>query len=88
MFLLACISEDGRSKVFERNVFSENNTFSTIEEAWERDCEMGSRWVFYPFRIVVQSDEKTVASVPEDIPESYVGSTLQEVMEYIANITE
>jgi hypothetical protein len=84
MFLLACISTDGKEMVVERNIFSEDKTFSTIEEAWERNDDMGSRWVFYPFRFVVNADEKTIASVPEDFSHSYVGSSIQEVMDYFA----
>ena len=41
--------------------------FKTVEEAWERINDWGSRWIFYPFTGVVKN--KRVVSFCDALPE-------------------
>lgn len=52
-FNLIVMAFDGDAQV-------ERVGFKTIEEAWEHDNDMGSRWYFYPFHFVTTASSKTV----------------------------
>lgn len=43
----------------------ERRDFNSIQDAWEYDNDMGSRWYFYPFRFVTSQSGKTVKDTPE-----------------------
>ena len=75
MYELICISADGEESVTEHNIFSDDGTFSTVEDAWERNENMGSRWFFYPIRIVVEKESDRIASggCAGEIHESWEG---------------
>lgn len=51
-YSLVCMSFDGDYVI--------EGTFKTLEQAWERNENMGSRWVFYPFRFVSTESLRTV----------------------------
>lgn len=77
--------------VTEHNVFATDGMFSSIEEAWERNEDMGSRWVFYPFRLIVD-DTGTIAALDESMSQELVGyqfdgisKTVQVLIEHLAN---
>lgn len=83
MYTIACIAPDGTERAIERNIFSENKTFDTVREAWERNDDMGSRWCFYPIRVVINASDNMISSVADGIPEIYVGLKLDKLMEDI-----
>mgnify|MGYP001560570993 CR=1 FL=1 len=72
-YKLAVIAPDGEYKT--------EGEFSTIEEAWDRNNDMGSRWFFYPFRVVVAGS--VVRSTPEH-SEEYVGRKLSTFCKAVA----
>lgn len=61
--------------------------FPSVEAAWERNEDMGSRWFFYPMRIVTgpaRSDRARVLSVPDGMNSEWVGRTLGRVKKALA----
>lgn len=44
-YQLICISPDGDCV--------REGTFNTKDEAWKRNNDMGSRWFFYPIRVLI-----------------------------------
>lgn len=56
-YQLICMSFDG-----ER--VTEGREFPTIKAAWNRACDMGSRWYFYPFCFVTSESGKTIVAAP------------------------
>lgn len=81
-YSLVCIAEDGESKT-EHNIFSEDNCFDSIGEAWERNEDMGSRWIFYPIRCVVNQDGIIVSA--DDEHTFWEGMTIQDVCNEMCN---
>ena len=57
-YQLICMSFDGE---FQR----ERPTFETINDTWEYNNNLGSKWYFYPFRFV--ATEKTIISTPPEL---------------------
>lgn len=57
-YQLICMSLDG-------DYVTEGRDFETIESAWGRFDDMGSRWYFYPFPFVMSASGKTVVDTPE-----------------------
>jgi len=43
----------------------EQGGFKTVDDAWARSNDMGSRWYFYPFHFVVSASGKTIIDAPE-----------------------
>ena len=77
--------------VIEHNCFATDGMFSSIKEAWERNEDMGSRWVFYPFRVILDQ-EGTIASLDESMSQELVGyqfenikKTIQILIEHLEN---
>lgn len=68
--------------VTEYNVSSNDGMFGSIEEAWERNDEMGSRWAFYPFRVILDQ-EGTIASLEDGMNQRFVGCNCIMVSETI-----
>lgn len=50
MHTLVVMAFDGETKT--------EGEFDSVEAAWARDDDMGSRWYFYPFHLVVDEDGK------------------------------
>ena len=57
MVKLICMSFDGD--------YVTEGQFKSVDEAWERSEDMGSRWYFYPFHFVTTESGKTVKAAPE-----------------------
>jgi hypothetical protein len=66
MIALRCISPDGE--------FKTEGKFPTIEDAWRRSQDMGSRWFFYPIHVVTSA--RKILDVPQGVPEAWVGRWL------------
>lgn len=77
-YKLLCIAPDGETKT--------EGEYETIEEAWQRNENMGSRWFFYPFRAVITS--KMVAEQAHGL--EYLGKcSIKTLIRYIqANAEE
>ena len=58
MKTLIVMSFDGEYK-------TEGKSFDSVESAWNRSNDMGSRWYFYPFHFVTTETGKTVVDAPE-----------------------
>ena len=50
---------------FDGDYVTEGRDFPTIESAWERASDMGSRWFFYPFCFVTTASGATIKAAPE-----------------------
>ena len=57
---LICMSFDGE-------YVTEGRGFPSIESAWDRASNMGSRWFFYPFCFVTTESGKTIKAAPEQL---------------------
>lgn len=57
-YQLVCMAFDGA-------FVTERQNFTSIQDAWEYDNDMGSRWYFYPFRFVTTASGKTIKDTPE-----------------------
>lgn len=54
---LICMSFDGD--------YVTEGQFDSIDQAWNRSNDMGSRWFFYPFHFVTTASGKTIRDTPE-----------------------
>jgi hypothetical protein len=64
--------------------------FDSINDAWQRANDMGSRWFFYPFHFVVTESCKTVASSPDGLEHFNRQrlATVRNAFEYAAALPE
>lgn len=72
---LICMSFDGE--------YVNEGEFDSVDEAWEHDGEMGSRWIFYPFHFVLTESGKTIKAAPDEL-DRYVGKRLSTVKSIFA----
>lgn len=76
-YTLRCIAPDGDAV--------REGEFETVEAAWNRAADMGSRWFFYPVSIITgTADAKRarIVAVPDGMDASWIGrklATLQKV---------
>ena len=81
-YQLICLSPDGDSVT--------EGTFPTVDDAWSRNDNMGSRWFFYPIRVVIKTVRIVSACdafVLEGdifIPQMYVGRNLSTLKKDLA----
>lgn len=71
MKTLLCIAPDGD--------FQKEGSFKTIEEAWERCSDMGSRWFFYPINIVATKAGANgiIADIPDGMAKDWIGKKVK-----------
>ena len=69
MYQLICMSFDGDYQ-------TEKPEFETIDETWDYANNLGSRWYFYPFYFVIETDEKKIADTGSYL-EHLIGLTLE-----------
>ena len=50
---------------FDGSYVTEGRDFESVQAAWNRSEDMGSRWYFYPFHFVTTESGKTIVSAPE-----------------------
>lgn len=67
MYQLICLSIDGD--------YVTEGQFATVEDAWKRNDDMGSRWVFYPLRVVIKTVK--IVSVGNDLYVEGIGFNYQ-----------
>ena len=79
-----CMSFDGEYK-------TEQFESPTIQEAWNRANDLGSKWHFYPFYFVVSESGKTVIDAP-DFPLDFLKGkkvkTVQAFFERVSKLEE
>lgn len=75
---LRCIAPDGE--------FVTEGDFPSIEQAWERSNDMGSRWFFYPIHIVTGKDR--ILSVPHGMPKEWLGKSIKTLCRAFATHSE
>lgn len=86
MYNLVCIAPDG-AKIVERDRFSPNG-FDSIEAAWNQNESMGSKWIFYPIRIVTgasKSGRAKIVSLPHGMSDEWKGKTVDTLIKAIKN---
>ena len=71
----------------EHNAFASDGMFSSIEEAWERNEDMGSRWVFYPFRLIVDQNG-IIAALDDCMSQELVGYQFEDIKKTIQVLIE
>ena len=80
-YTLRCIAPDG--------AFVTEGEFATIQDAWNRAFDMGSRWFFYPIPIVTGATSNTrlarIVSIPDGMPREWVGKTLGRLSKVFAD---
>ena len=59
----------------------EATKFNSIDEAWEFENNMGSRWFFYPYPYIIEEGGKKIVSSCDYW--NFDGQTFQEVAEKI-----
>jgi hypothetical protein len=78
-YALRVIAPDGEYKT--------EGFFETIEAAWSRAEDMGSRWYFYPVCIVTgaaRTNKARIVAVPVGLPAEWIGRTVKHLAETFA----
>jgi hypothetical protein len=52
---------------FDGEYVTERPLFDTVDDAWEYENDLGSKWFFYPFPFVVTESGLTIVGCPEDM---------------------
>ena len=66
-YALRCLAPDGE-------YITERDDFPTIETAWNRANDMGSRWFFYPVGVVTSTGPSAIIrDVPCGMPKEWIG---------------
>lgn len=81
-FTLTCVAPDG-----ERIV---EGFFDSVESAWKRANDMGSRWFFYPVSIVCGSAYRNprIVAVPDGMSPEWVGRAIKTLQKAFAANSE
>ena len=74
---LICMAFDG--------AWVREGVFDTIEQAWERASDLGSKWYFYPFPFVLTESGKTIADSP-DCMEIFNGKRFTTVLNFFNRV--
>lgn len=71
--VLMCFAPDG-ARVREGN-------FESIDDAWSRAHDMGSRWYFYPIRVVASDNKELskIQDVPHGMCKEWIGYSLKKL---------
>jgi hypothetical protein len=70
-YTLSCMAPDGATV--------REGEFETVEAAWRRASDMGSRWYFYPICMVTglaRGDKARIVAVPDGMPKDWIGRTV------------
>lgn len=75
---------------FDGDYVTEGRGFDSVEAAWERADDMGSRWYFYPYCFVTTDSGQTIkaAVYPLDCFEGKRVSTVVKTFEKVAAAPE
>lgn len=78
-YQLRCIAPDGEYK-------TEGEDFPSVESAWQRADDMGSRWFFYPVNVVTGKDR--IISVPHGMSQDWIGKSFRRLCRAFAAESE
>jgi hypothetical protein len=81
-YSLRCMAPDGATV--------REGQFDSVQDAWHRSQDMGSRWFFYPLHLVTgpaRSDLARIVDAPREL-EHYKGRTLRTLARSIAANSE
>ena len=67
-YQLKCIAPDGAT-------VTEGRDYPSIESAWNRANNMGSRWFFYPVSVVTGKDR--IIAVPDGMDSGWIGKSIK-----------
>ena len=82
MLSLKCLAPDGAH-------VTEGKEFPTIESAWNRSENMGSRWYFYPVHVVTSCGPAAIIrDVPQGMSDFWVGRRLATLAKAFAADTD
>lgn len=73
---LICMSFDGE---YQTEHPRDEDTFESVEKAWDWASDMGSRWFFYPFCFVVSASGETIKDAQFPL-EFLIGKKVRTVM--------
>ena len=79
MFKLICMTFDGD--------YVTEGEFDSVQDAWERSEDMGSRWYFYPFHFVVSQSGKSIVDAPEML-DRFKGKRIKTVRQEFKRLSE
>jgi hypothetical protein len=80
MNTLICMAFDG-------DYVTEGRDFQSVDAAWERSNDMGSRWFFYPFHFVMTESGKTVVDAPEPL-QHLIGYRIGHLVEHFKETSQ
>ena len=80
-FQLICISFDGDIK-------REGRDYTSIHSAWEHNEAMGSRWYFFPIRVIAGPTGKRIVSVPSGMSNEWVNHSVSKLCNAIKHNQE
>lgn len=66
---------------------TEGTDFASVDAAWERADDMGSRWYFYPFCFVTTESGLTIKDAPEML-KHLVGWRVKKVKQHFETTSE
>ena len=75
-YQLICISSDGDTK-------QEGRDFTSIDAAWQRNEDMGSRWFFFPMRVIAGPTGKRIVSVPTGMDKLWINHSVAKLCKAI-----
>jgi hypothetical protein len=67
---------------------TEGKNFKTIDSAWERANDMGSRWFFYPFCFVTSASGLTISEAPNYLNDLFKGMRVASVVKLFERMSK
>jgi hypothetical protein len=65
---------------------TEGRNFKSIDAAWDRSSDMGSRWFFYPIHVV--TGKRKILAVPDGMGEHWKGRNIETLQSAINELSE
>lgn len=75
---LRCFAPDG--------AYVTEGTFNSVDAAWNRAADMGSRWFFYPISVV--TGKKKILDVPYGMSKDWIGRNYSTFMREMAGCAD
>ena len=72
---------------FDGDYVTEKTGFDSVDSAWKRSNDMGSRWYFYPFHFVTSESGMTVIDAGHGL-ESFKGKRVNTVVKNFKKVSE
>ena len=72
---------------FDGDYVTEKTGFDSVDSAWKRSNDMGSRWYFYPFHFVTSESGQTIIDTGQGL-ESFKGKQVKTVTKAFKSMSE